>query len=59
MSEHERGMSEHERTIDLSVEVVGTPEEVWAAIATGAGESAAWRSARSTTPPPTRRSSSS
>jgi uncharacterized protein YndB with AHSA1/START domain/predicted enzyme related to lactoylglutathione lyase len=32
-------MSE-QRTIDLSVEVVGTPEEVWAAIATGAGVSA-------------------
>lgn len=31
-------MSE-DRTIDLSVEVVGTPEEVWAAIATGAGVS--------------------
>jgi uncharacterized protein YndB with AHSA1/START domain/predicted enzyme related to lactoylglutathione lyase len=29
-----------DRTIDLSVEVVGTPEEVWAAIATGAGVSA-------------------
>ena len=28
-----------ERKIDLSVEVVGTPEEVWAAIATGAGVS--------------------
>jgi uncharacterized protein YndB with AHSA1/START domain len=28
-----------DRTIDLSVEVVGTPEEVWAAIATGAGVS--------------------
>jgi uncharacterized protein YndB with AHSA1/START domain/predicted enzyme related to lactoylglutathione lyase len=28
------------RTIDLSVEVIGTPEEVWAAIATGAGASA-------------------
>ena len=28
------------RTIDLSVEVVGTPEEVWAAIATGPGVSA-------------------
>jgi uncharacterized protein YndB with AHSA1/START domain len=45
MSEHERpqgerAMSEHERRIDLSVEVVGTPEEVWAAIATGAGVSA-------------------
>jgi uncharacterized protein YndB with AHSA1/START domain/predicted enzyme related to lactoylglutathione lyase len=32
-------MSE-QRTIDLSVEVIGTPEEVWAAIATGAGVSA-------------------
>ena len=32
-------MSE-ERTIELSVEVVGRPEEVWAAIATGAGASA-------------------
>lgn len=32
-------MSE-DRTIDLSVEVVGTPEEVWAAIATGPGLSA-------------------
>lgn len=27
----------HERVIDLSVEVVGTPEEVWTAIATGPG----------------------
>jgi hypothetical protein len=25
------------RKIDLSVEVVGTPKEVWTAIATGAG----------------------
>lgn len=32
-------MSE-DRTIDLSVEVTGTPEEVWAAIATGPGLSA-------------------
>ena len=31
-------MSE-DRTIDLTVEVVGTPEEVWTAIATGAGTS--------------------
>jgi uncharacterized protein YndB with AHSA1/START domain/predicted enzyme related to lactoylglutathione lyase len=31
-------MSE-DRTIDLSVEVTGTPEEVWAAIATGGGVS--------------------
>jgi uncharacterized protein YndB with AHSA1/START domain/predicted enzyme related to lactoylglutathione lyase len=29
-----------DRKIDLSVEVTGTPEEVWAAIATGAGVSA-------------------
>ena len=29
--------NERERTIDLSVEVPGTPEEVWAAIATGPG----------------------
>ena len=28
-----------DRTIDLSVDVTGTPEEVWAAIATGAGVS--------------------
>lgn len=32
-------MSE-DRTIDLSVEVTGTPEEVWAAIATGPGVTA-------------------
>lgn len=32
-------MSE-DRTIDLSVEVAGTPEEVWAAVATGPGISA-------------------
>lgn len=30
-------MSEHERVIDLSVEVPGTPEQVWRAIATGPG----------------------
>jgi uncharacterized protein YndB with AHSA1/START domain len=30
-------MSEHERVIDLSVEVPGTPEQVWEAIATGPG----------------------
>ena len=30
-------MTEHERVIDLSVEVPGTPEEVWRAIATGPG----------------------
>jgi uncharacterized protein YndB with AHSA1/START domain len=29
--------SPRERVIDLSIEVVGTPEEVWAAIATGPG----------------------
>jgi uncharacterized protein YndB with AHSA1/START domain len=29
--------SDHERVIDLSVEVPGTPEEVWRAIATGPG----------------------
>ena len=44
MSEHERPQGEREesgqRKIDLSVEVVGTPEEVWTAIATGAGVSA-------------------
>jgi uncharacterized protein YndB with AHSA1/START domain len=28
---------DRERVIDLSVEVVGTPEEVWRAIATGGG----------------------
>jgi uncharacterized protein YndB with AHSA1/START domain len=30
-------MNEEQRVIDLSVEVPGTPEEVWAAIATGPG----------------------
>lgn len=30
-------MNEHERVIDLSVEVPGTPEQVWEAIATGPG----------------------
>jgi uncharacterized protein YndB with AHSA1/START domain len=30
-------MSEHERVIDLSMEVPGTPEQVWEAIATGPG----------------------
>jgi uncharacterized protein YndB with AHSA1/START domain len=30
-------MSEHDRVIDLSVEVPGTPEQVWEAIATGPG----------------------
>lgn len=30
-------MSESERSIELEVEVVGTPEEVWSAIATGPG----------------------
>jgi uncharacterized protein YndB with AHSA1/START domain/predicted enzyme related to lactoylglutathione lyase len=39
MSEHERAEPEQHR-IDLSVEVTGTPEEVWTAIATGAGVSA-------------------
>ena len=30
-------MSESERSIELEVEVQGTPEEVWRAIATGPG----------------------
>ena len=44
MSEHERPQGERaeraERKIELSVEVTGTPEQVWAAIATGPGVTA-------------------
>ena len=37
MSESGSSMSQNDRVIDLSVEVPGTPQEVWQAVATGPG----------------------
>ncbi|MGL5826492.1 MAG: hypothetical protein ACRCYU_17020 [Nocardioides sp.] len=41
-------MPEQKRSIELDIEVAGTPEEVWRAIATGPGISSWYGSARLT-----------